>query len=141
MDDETFVKKGKGILQIGWVLLLLYMLGVYTYIYFDSRTNTEYYALLEQKPNYNEKDLILAGDQYIAPDGTKIPAWHLRASTVEECKPLKRISDLWNDHGLRMLYIAIILTAIKIVLDNMAFFKRIMPKDDEENKEEEKPPI
>lgn len=133
MDDEMMVAKGKRIIEIAWWALLLYMLAVFGWIYMDSRTNTEYYATADDLGDPSK--LTLIGGYYVSQDGTKVPSWQYRASTASQCKPLTRISELWNTHGKIMLYIALMLTAFKLILDNLKVIRRLQDHiDDGEEK-------
>lgn len=135
MTEENTIKKIRFGVELGWWALLIYMAVVFFLIYQDSRTNTEYYALIESRPPYDPSTLIKQGDNYITPNGQVIPSWHFEANTINECKPMKRLSDLWSSHGNNILFGTLLLSVITFILNNWNRISRLMKKAEEMEKE------
>lgn len=121
--EQAIITKAKGLLQVGWWLLLLYMLAVFGWIYHDSRINTEYYATVDNLPDKSQMTLI--DGYYVSFTGVRIPSWQYEASTPSQCKPLTRISQLWNQHAYIMLGLVIFLTIVRLILDNWDKIKKL----------------
>lgn len=131
-EEDKSMDKIKLIVNIGWWILLIYMAVIFTMIYLDSRKHTEYYALVSERPPYDPNLLTKVGDNYMLPNGEVVPAWYFRASTISECKPMQRLSELWNKHGMVILYATILLSLITFGSNNLDRIKRFFERFKEE---------